>query len=100
MQATKSIPIVMLGVGNHRHRLGELRKLRQRHRIELSRRRIHSRCCNLGAAPQLRSVAVFINPSNGCPPLVKKLLVETQALGMQLQIVEVSDKAISRLRSR
>jgi putative ABC transport system substrate-binding protein len=41
----------------------------------------------------LRSVAVFINPSNeAAPPLVKKLLVETQALGMQLQIVEVSDK--------
>jgi putative ABC transport system substrate-binding protein len=41
----------------------------------------------------LRSVAVFINPSNeAAAPLVKQMRADAVALGMQAQIIEVSGK--------
>src|SRR5207244_1902588 len=57
------------------------------------------------AAPRLRSVALFINPSNeAAAPLVKQMRADAAAFGMQAQIVEVSGKgdfeaAFSAIRS-
>lgn len=98
MQATKSIPIVMIGVGNPIE-LGivadygrpggnvtgssyladeSIRKL-----LELLKE----------AAPRLRSVAVFVNPSNEAAALlVKQVRADAVASGMQAQIAEVSGK--------
>ena len=98
MQATKSIPIVMIGVGNPVE-LGivadygrpggnvtgssyladeSIRKL-----LELLKE----------AAPRLRSVAVFVNPSNEAAALlVKQVRADAVAAGMQAQIAEVSGK--------
>jgi putative ABC transport system substrate-binding protein len=98
MQATKSIPIVMIGVGNPVD-LGIVASyVKPGGNVTGSSYLANEYILKLlqllkEAAPRLRSVAVFINPSNeAAPPLVKQLRVETQALGMQLQIVEVSDK--------
>jgi putative ABC transport system substrate-binding protein len=98
MQATKSIPIVMNGVGNPVD-LGIVASyVKPGGNVTGSSYLANEYILKLlqllkEAAPRLRSVAVFINPSNeAAPPLVKQLRVETQALGMQLQIVEVSDK--------
>jgi putative ABC transport system substrate-binding protein len=98
MRATQSIPIVMIGVGDPVEfgivadygRPGgnvtgssyladeSIRKL-----LELLKE----------AAPRLRSVAVFVNPSNeGAAPLVRKVRADVVAFGMQAQIVEVSGK--------
>jgi len=45
------------------------------------------------AAPRLRSVAVFVNPSNeAAAPLIKQARVDALGLGMQAQIVEVSSQ--------
>ena len=96
MQATKSIPIVMYAVGNpvepgivadYRKPGGNVtgssymaneyaRKL-----LQLLKE----------AAPRLRSVAVFANPSNeAAAAFSKQVRVDAAALGMQAQIVEVS----------
>ena len=98
MQATKSIPIVMVGVGNPVD-LGIVASyVKPGGNVTGSSFFADEYILKLlqllkEAAPRLRSVAVFINPSNeAAPPLVKQLRVDTQALGMQLQIVEVSDK--------
>jgi putative ABC transport system substrate-binding protein len=95
MQATKSIPIVMYAVGNpveagivadYRKPGGNVtgssymaneyaRKL-----LQLLKE----------AAPGLRNVAVFVNPSNeGAVPFVKQMQADAVALGLQAQIVEV-----------
>ncbi len=96
MQATKSIPIVMVGVGNpieygmvadYRKPGGNvtgasyLADESVRKTLQLLKE----------AAPRLRSVAVFTNPSNeAAAPMVKLMRVDAEALGMQAQIVEVS----------
>jgi putative ABC transport system substrate-binding protein len=98
MQATKSIPIVMVGVGNPIEvgivadygRPGgnvtgssyladeSIRKL-----LELLKE----------AVPRLHSVVVFVNPSNeAAAPLVKQVRADAVAFGMQAQIAEVSRK--------
>jgi putative tryptophan/tyrosine transport system substrate-binding protein len=98
MRATKSIPIVMVGVGNpvelgivadYRHPGGNVtgssymaneysRKLLQRLKE---------------AAPGLRSVAVFANPSNEhAAQWVKQVREDIVLLGMQAQIIEVTSK--------
>ena len=96
MQATKAIPIVMVGVGNpieygmvadYRKPGGNvtgasyLADESVRKTLQLLKE----------AAPRLRSVAVFTNPSNeAAAPMVKLIRVDAEALGMQAQIVEVS----------
>jgi len=96
MQATKTIPIVMVGVGNpieygmvadYRKPGGNvtggsyLADESVRKTLQLLKE----------AAPRLRSVAVFSNPSNeAAAPMVKLLRVDAEALGMQAQNVEVS----------
>jgi putative tryptophan/tyrosine transport system substrate-binding protein len=98
MQATKSIPIVMIGVGNPVE-LGIVADYRKpggnvtgssymaneyiRKLLQLLKE----------AAPRLRSVAVFANPSNeAAAPMVKQVRVDAAALGMQAQIIEVVGK--------
>ncbi len=96
MQATKTIPIVMIGVGNpveygmvpdYRKPGGNvtgasyLADESVRKTLQLLKE----------AAPRLRSVAVFSNPSNeAAAPMVKLILADAEAIGMQAQIVEVS----------
>lgn len=96
MQATKTIAIVMYAVGNpvevglvadFRNPGGNvtglsilsdetLRKL-----LQLLKE----------AAPRLRSVALFVNPTNeAVPPLLKVMRADTAGLGMRLQVIEVS----------
>ena len=106
MQATKSIPIVMYAVGNPVE-LGIVSDYRKpggnvtgssymaneyaRKLLQLLKE----------AAPGLRSVAVFVNPSNeAAATLLKQMRADTSALGMQAQIVEVRARATSRPRSR
>ena len=96
MQATKTIPIVMIGVGNpveygmvpdYRKPGGNvtgasyLADESVRKTLQLLKE----------AAPRLRSVAVFSNPSNeAAAPMVKLMRADAEAIGMQAQIVEVS----------
>jgi putative ABC transport system substrate-binding protein len=96
MHATKSIPIVMVGVGNpveygivadYRKPAGNvtgssyLADESARKLLELLKE----------AAPRLRSIAVFVNPSNeAAEALVKKMRADTVALGMQAEVVELS----------
>ena len=96
MQATKTIAIVMYAVGNpvevglvadFRNPGGNvtglsiladetLRKL-----LQLLKE----------AAPRVRSVALFVNPTNeAVPPLLKVMRADTAGLGMRLQVIEVS----------
>ena len=98
MQATKTIPIVMVGVGNPVD-LGIVASFaKPGGNVSGSSYLANEYIIKLlqllkEAAPRLRSVAVFINPSNeAAPPLVKQLRAEAVALGMQVQIVEVSAK--------
>ena len=98
IQATKSIPIVMVGVGNPVE-LGIVADYRKpggnvtgssfmaneytRKLLQLLKE----------AAPRLRSVAVFANPSNeAAAPMVKQVRADAVAFGMQAQIVEVLNK--------
>jgi len=96
MHATKTIPIVMIGVGNpieygmvanYRRPGGNvtgasyLADESVRKTLQLLQE----------AAPRLRSVALFSNPSNeAAAPMAKLVRVDAKALGMQMQIVEVS----------
>lgn len=99
MQATKTIPIVMIGVGNpveygivadYRKPGGNvtgasyLADESTRKTLQLLKE----------AVPRLRSVAVFSNPSNeAAAPMNKLVRADAEALGMQAQIVEVSRPA-------
>jgi putative ABC transport system substrate-binding protein len=98
MQATKSIPIVMVGVGNPVD-LGIVANYgKPGGNVTGSSYLANEYVLKLlqllkEAAPRLRSVALFINPSNeAAPPLVKQLKADVAALAMRLQIVEVSGK--------
>ena len=98
MQATKSIPIVMVGVGNPVE-LGIVASfVKPGGNVTGSSYLANEYAGKLlqllkEAAPRLRSVCLFINPSNeAAPPLVKQMRADTVALGMQTQIVEVSGK--------
>ena len=96
MQATKSIPIVMMGVGNPVE-AGLVQDLGKpggnvtgssyladetiRKTLELLKE----------AAPGVRSVALFVNPTNqAAARLVKQMKGDVPGYGMQLQVVEVS----------
>lgn len=98
MQATKSIPIVMVGVGNPVD-LGIVANYgKPGGNVTGSSYLANEYVLKLlqllkEAAPRLRSVALFINPSNeAAPPLVKQLKADVAALAIRLQIVEVSGK--------
>ena len=98
MQATKSIPIVMYAVGNPVE-LGIVADFRKPGgnvtgssfmANEYARKLLH---LLKEAAPGLRSVAVFANPSNeAAAPMVKQVRADAVAFGMQAQFVEVLNK--------
>ena len=98
IQATKSIPIVMVGVatpvdlgliadyakpGGNVTGTSYLADELARKLMQLLKE----------AAPSLKSVALFINPSNeAAAALIKQTRVDATALGLRAQIVEVSGK--------
>jgi len=96
--ATKSIPIVMIGVGAPVE-LGIVADYKKPGgnvtgssylADELARKLLQFL---KEAAPRLRSVAVFVNPSNeSTAPLIRQTRADALALGLQAQIVEVSSK--------
>jgi len=96
MQATKSIPIVMVGVGNPIENGIVARFVKPGGNVTGSSYLADEYILKLlqllkEAAPRLRSVAVFVNATNeAAAPLVKKLRADTLAAGIQLQILEVS----------
>lgn len=98
MQATKSIPIVMVGVGNPVE-LGIVAGfVKPGGNVTGSSYLANEYAGKLlqllkEAAPRLRSVALFINPSNEASgPFIKQMRAETAAFGMQVQFVEVLGK--------
>ena len=95
MQATKSIPIVMYAVGNPVE-LGIVADYRKPGgNVTGSSYMANEYARKLlqflkEAAPGLRSVAVFANPSNeAAAPFFKQMRADAADLGMQAQIVEV-----------
>ena len=98
MQATKSIPIVMVGVGNPVE-LGIVADYRKPGgNVTGSSYMANEYAAKLlhvlkEAAPRLRSVALFTNPSNeAAAPFVKQMRADAAALGMQVQVIEVTGK--------
>ncbi len=96
MQATKSIPIVMVGVGNPVE-LGIVADYRKPGgNVTGSSYMANEYAAKLlqflkEAAPRLRSVAVFANPTNeAAAPFSKQMRATATAFGMQAQIVEVT----------
>ena len=96
MQATKSIPIVMIGVATPVE-LGIISDYRQpggnvtgaSYLADESARKLLQFLKE--AAPHLRSVAVFVNASNqAAVPYAKQVRADGVSIGMQVQIVEVS----------
>jgi len=97
MQATKSIPIVMVGVGNPVD-LGIVASyVKPGGNVTGSSYLANEYIMKLlqflkEAVPRLQSVAVFINPTNeAAAPLVTQM--RAASLGMQLQILEVSSNS-------
>jgi putative ABC transport system substrate-binding protein len=96
MEATKSIPIVMIGVGNpveygivasHAKPGGNVTG--STYLADESIRKVLQLLKE--TIPRLRSVAVFANPSNEtAAPMVKKVLADAAKLEVRPQIVEVS----------
>ena len=96
MQATKSIPIVMIGVGNPIE-LGIVADYgRPGGNVTGSSYLADESILKLlqllkEADPRLRSFALFVNPSNeAAATLVKRLRAEAKDIAMQPQILEVS----------
>ena len=98
MQATTTIPIVMIGVGNPVEygvvadygKPGGNVTGSSYLADESIRKLLH---LVKEAAPRLRSIALFTNPSNeAAAAMVKQTRADALALGMQLQIVEVFGK--------
>ena len=96
MQATKSIPIVMVGVGSPVE-LGLVADYRRpggnvtgaSYLADESARKLLQLLKE--AAPRLRSVAVLANPTNdAAAAYVRQMRADAAALGMQAQIVDVS----------
>ena len=95
MQATTSIPIVMVGVGNPVE-LGLVADYRRPGgNVTGSSFMANEYAAKLlqvlkEAAPRLRSVALFTNPSNeAAVQFVKQMRADAVALGMQVQVLEV-----------
>ena len=96
IQATKSIPIVMVGVGNPVE-LGVVASfVKPGGNVTGTSYLANEYAGKLlqllkEAAPRLRSVAVFANPSNeAAAPLVKQMQADAVTFGIRVQIVEVS----------
>jgi putative tryptophan/tyrosine transport system substrate-binding protein len=95
MQATKSIPIVMYAVGNPVEAgiVADYRKpggnvTGSSYMADAYARKLLQLLKD--AAPGLRSVAVFANPSNeAAAAFIKQMQTDAVALGLQAQIVEV-----------
>ena len=96
MQATKSIPIVMIGVGTPVE-LGIVADYRKpggnvtgaSYLADESARKLLQFLKEV--APHLRSVAVFVNPSNpAASAFVKQMRLDGVAFALQMQTVEVS----------
>lgn len=95
MQATKSIPIVMVGVGNpveygivadYRRPGGNVTGSSFMANEYAAKLLQHLK----EAVPRLRSVAVLVNPGNeAAAPMAKQLRADAEALAMQAQFVEV-----------
>jgi len=96
MQATKSIPIVMVGVGNPVELgvvAGFVKPGGNVTGTSYLANEYAGKLLQLlkEAAPRLRSVAVFANPSNeAAAPLVKQMQADAVTFGIRVQIVEVS----------
>jgi putative ABC transport system substrate-binding protein len=96
MQATKSIPVVMVGVANPVELgivAGFVKPGGNVTGSSFLGNEFASKLLQFlkEAAPRLRSVALFVNPSNeAVPPFVKQMRADAVALGMQAQVVEVS----------
>jgi putative ABC transport system substrate-binding protein len=98
VQATKSIPIVMVGVGNPVE-LGIVADYRKPGgNVTGSSFMANEYAAKLlqmlkEAAPRLRSVALFTNPSNeAAAPFVKQMRAEAVAVGIEVQVIEVTGK--------
>ena len=98
MQATKSIPIVMVGVGSPLE-VGIIADYsRPGGNVTGASYLADESIVKLlqflkEAAPRLRSVALFSNPTNAAAaPMVEKVRSGAASLGMQMQNVEVSGK--------
>ncbi len=96
MQATKSIPIVMVGVGNPVE-LGIVADFRKPGGNVTGSSYLANEFAGKllqllkEAAPRLRSVAVFVNPTNEhAAAYVKQMRADAVAFGMQAQVVDVS----------
>jgi putative ABC transport system substrate-binding protein len=99
MQATQTIPIVMVSVGNpvegglvadYRRPGGNVTG--SAYPADEAMRKLLQLLVE--AVPRLRSVAVFANPGNpAAAPMVRLLRADAQTLGLQLQLVEVTAKA-------
>jgi putative ABC transport system substrate-binding protein len=95
MQATKSIPIVMGGVGNPVDYGIVADYRRPGGNVTGASFMAHEYAAKLlhvlkEAAPRLRSVALFVNPSNeAAAPMARQLSTEAATLGMQVQVIEV-----------
>ena len=98
MQATKTLPIVMVAVGNPiEHGLvADYRKPGGNvtgsafPSVEATRKLLH---LLKEAVPRLRSVALFINPSNeGAAPIIRLVRADAVTLDLQVQVIEVVGK--------
>lgn len=95
MQATKSIPIVMGGVGNPVDYKIVADYRRPGGNVTGASFMAHEYAAKLlqmlkEAVPRLRSLALLVNPSNeAAAPMARQLRAEGAALGLQVQVVEV-----------
>jgi putative ABC transport system substrate-binding protein len=95
MQATKSIPIVMGGVGNPVDYGIVADYRRPGGNVTGASFMAHEYMAKLlqllkEAAPRLRSLAMFGNPSNeGSAPMARQVRAQAAVLGMQVQVVDV-----------
>lgn len=95
MQATKTIPIVMGGVGNPVDYGIVADYSRPGGNVTGTSFMAHEYAAKLlqmlkEAAPRLRSVAFIVNPSNeAAAPMARQIRSEAAALSMQVQVVEV-----------
>ena len=101
MQATKSIPIVMVGVANPVELgivAGFVKPGGNVTGSSFLGNEFAGKLLQLlkEAAPRLRSVAVFVNPSNeAVAQWVTHMQADAVGIGMQAQVIEVSAPAIS-----
>lgn len=95
MQATKTIPIVMISVGNPVEYgiVADYRKpganvTGSKYPADVAASKLLQFLRK--ASPRLRSTAMFVNPGNeGAAALAKQARADASALGLQLQVVEV-----------